>query len=117
MSGIGEQPAIVHLRDFRLAGFTSGCVCIAPRRSTDMLQALKAGDYDAAERIRQEFQPMENLRNRISPIRVLHDAVTLSGIADMGPILPLLSNLEAADKPAVRDAVKQLLALNEKSIP
>src|SRR3954454_835812 len=31
ISGIGEQPAIVHLRDFRLGGFSSGCVCVAPR--------------------------------------------------------------------------------------
>src|SRR2546422_708896 len=30
ISGIGEQPAIVHLRDFGLGGFTSGCVCVAP---------------------------------------------------------------------------------------
>ena len=31
VSGMGELPAIIHLRDFGLAGFTSGCVCIAPR--------------------------------------------------------------------------------------
>src|SRR5437763_16023296 len=27
ISGIGEQPAITHLKDFGLGGFTSGCVC------------------------------------------------------------------------------------------
>ena len=37
VSGMGEQPAIVHCRDFGLAGFTSGCVCIAPRRSLALL--------------------------------------------------------------------------------
>ena len=30
VSGIGEQPALVHMRDFKLVSFTSGCVCIAP---------------------------------------------------------------------------------------
>ena len=30
VSGIGEQPAIVHLCDFGVQGFTSGCVCVAP---------------------------------------------------------------------------------------
>jgi dihydrodipicolinate synthase/N-acetylneuraminate lyase len=42
VSGIGEQPAIIHLRDFGLAGFTAGCVCIAPSRSTALLKAIEA---------------------------------------------------------------------------
>ena len=46
VSGIGEQPAIVHLRDFGVQSFTSGCVCIAPSLSMDMLRALKAGDHE-----------------------------------------------------------------------
>ena len=33
VSGIGEQPAIVHLRDFGVTGFTSGCVCVAPEKA------------------------------------------------------------------------------------
>ena len=52
ISGIGEQPAVVHLRDFRLGGFTSGCVCVSPRLSMDMLKAMRAGDWAEAERIR-----------------------------------------------------------------
>lgn len=55
VSGIGERPAITHLRDFRLAGFTSGLVCVAPRGSTRMLGALKAGDWATAERIRGAY--------------------------------------------------------------
>jgi hypothetical protein len=46
----------------------------------------------------------------MGPIRVLHDAVTLAGIADMGPILPLLSNLDAAERARVLPAAKALLA-------
>jgi len=112
MSGIGEQPAIVHLRDFGLGGFTSGCVCIAPALSMAMMRAIHANDIDEAERIRLTFKPLEDLRNAHSPIRVLHEAVTLAGIADMGPILPLLSNLESEHHDAVREAATQLLQDN-----
>jgi dihydrodipicolinate synthase/N-acetylneuraminate lyase len=109
ISGIGEQPAIVHLRDFGLGGFTSGCVCVAPRLSAAMLKAIRAKDWAEAERIRQVFRPLENLRNATSPIRVLHEAVRLAGIAETGPLLPLLSNLAESDHPRVRDAARRLL--------
>lgn len=109
ISGIGEQPAIVHLRDFRLGGFTSGCVCVAPRLSAAMLRAIRAGDWAKAEDIRRTFGPLEDLRNEINPIRVLHEAVRLAGIADTGPLLPLLSNLEPAHHGRVRAAAEALL--------
>lgn len=109
VSGMGEQPAIVHLRDFGLAGFTSGCVCIAPRLSMQMLQAIKGRDFAAAEEIRTRFRPLEALRDKINPVRVLHAAVQLAGIADTGPITPMLSPIEEADRPAVEAAAKQLL--------
>jgi len=109
ISGIGEQPAIVHTKQFGLGGFTSGCVCVAPRLSTAMLQAIRAGEWDKAERIRQTFKPLEDLRNAINPIRVLHEAVRLAGIADTGPLLPLMSNLLETDHPKVRAAAENLL--------
>jgi dihydrodipicolinate synthase/N-acetylneuraminate lyase len=112
ISGIGEQPAIVHLRDFGLGGFTSGCVCVAPRLSAEMLQARRAGNWDRAEQIRRTFKPLEDLRNEINPIRVLHEAVRLAGIADTGPLLPLLSNLEPSAHAKVRVAAQQLLTKN-----
>lgn len=93
VSGIGEQPAIIHMRDFGLTCFTSGCVCVAPHLSMKMLRALQAGDFDKADAIRERFQPLEDLRNHINPIRVLHEAVRLAEIADTGPVLPLLSGL------------------------
>ncbi len=109
ISGIGEQPAIVHLRDFGLGGFTSGCVCVAPRLSRAMLEAIRQKDWQRAERIRQAFKPLEDLRNAISPIRVLHEAVRLAGIADTGPLLPLLSNLPGSDHAKVEAAARKLL--------
>jgi dihydrodipicolinate synthase/N-acetylneuraminate lyase len=109
VSGIGEQPAAVHLRGFGLGGFTSGCVCVAPRLSMQFLRAVQAGDVAGAESIRAVFRPLEDLRNRISPIRVLHAAVALAGIADTGPILPLLSPLDESDCAEVARAARELL--------
>jgi dihydrodipicolinate synthase/N-acetylneuraminate lyase len=110
ISGIGERPAIVHLRDFGLKSFTSGSVCVAPRGSTALLAALKAGRYDEAEAIRARYIPLEDERDTRGPIRVLHDAVTLAGIADMGPMLPMISNLDAAEAAKVKAVATQLLA-------
>ncbi|WP_182868057.1 dihydrodipicolinate synthase family protein [Rhodopirellula sp. JC639] len=105
VSGIGEQPAIVHLRDFGITGFTSGCVCVAPARSMEMLRAIQTGDYETAESIRQWFLPLEDLRNMYSPIRVLHHAVAEAGIAATGPLLPMLSDLDESLVAKIRDAV------------
>lgn len=109
VSGIGEQPAIVHLRDFGINGFTAGCVCVRPDLSQRMLEAIVAGDYDTAETLRAAFRPLEDLRNEINPVRVLHDAVSLAGIADTGPALPLLSNLGESDRRRVKEAAVNLL--------
>lgn len=109
ISGIGEQPAITHLRDFGLGGFTSGCVCVAPGLSAAMLKAIRGSDWAAAEKIRNTFKPLEDLRNAINPIRVLHEAVRLAGIADTGPLLPLLTNLEGKFHGEVESTAKALL--------
>jgi dihydrodipicolinate synthase/N-acetylneuraminate lyase len=108
VSGIGERPAIVHLRDFGLQGFTSGSVCVAPNSSMKILALCKAGRWDDAEEERRAFLPLEDCRDSFSPIRVLHDAVTLAGIADMGPMLPMLSNLPESQRGPVRAAAVAL---------
>ncbi len=111
VSGMGEQPAIIHLRDFDLPGFTSGCVCVAPQLSTDMLKAVQAKDFSTAERIRTQFRPLENLRDSINPVRVLHAAVQLAGVCESGPILPLLSPVDSKEIPAIAAAAKELLGV------
>lgn len=113
ISGIGERPAIAHLRQFGLGGFTSGSVCVAPRGSMAMLAAIQRGDWATAERLRDGFLPLEDLRDGISPIRTLHDAVTLAGIADMGPMLPLLTGLSAAERQRVQPVAQVLRAWDE----
>ena len=110
VSGIGERPAIIHLRDFGLQGFTSGSVCVGPRGSAKILEACKVGDWATAASIRERYLPLEDCRDGYSPIRVLHEAVTLAGIADMGPILPLLSNIETERQPEIKKAAADLLA-------
>lgn len=115
VSGMGERPAVVHLRDFGLHAFTSGSVCIAPRQSTSLLAALHEGEYDEAEKVRERFLPLEDLRDGVHPIRVLHDAVTEAGIADMGPILPMLSNLDGEALASVRRAASDLLASEDRA--
>lgn len=116
ISGIGEQPATTHMRDFGLAGFTSGCVCIAPRLSTAMLAAIRSADWDQAERIRLIFKPLEDLRNAIHPVRVLHEAVRLAGIADTGPLLPLLSRVDESEHPRIQAAARKLLEADRRSV-
>jgi dihydrodipicolinate synthase/N-acetylneuraminate lyase len=108
VSGMGEQPAIVHWRDFRLGGFTSGCVCVAPSLSTSMLHALREGNFADAERLREIFRPLEDLRNAHGPIPVLHEAVSLAQIARTGPHLPLLADLSAEQRQAVNTAAAKL---------
>ncbi|MCA9057805.1 MAG: dihydrodipicolinate synthase family protein [Planctomycetaceae bacterium] len=108
-SGIGEQPALIHMTKFRLNGYTSGCVCVNPGLSQQMLAAIEARDFDRAEEIRKTFLPLENLRNEINPIRVLHEAVELAGIAQTGRHLPLLSGLADSATDRVRQAAVDLL--------
>jgi len=108
VSGIGEQPAIIHLRDFGVISFTSGCVCLAPKLSLRMLHAVQAGDFETAETIRHQFYPLEDLRNRFHPIRVLHHAVAAAGISKTGPIQPLLGELSDQQASLVGTAAIQL---------
>ena len=113
VSGIGERPAIEHMRDFGLLSFTTGSGCVGPRGSMALLQLLKDKSYAEAATMRERFIPLEDARDGISPIRVLHDAVSLSGVADMGPMLPLLSGLTEAERLVVAPVAKALLALDQ----
>jgi len=114
VSGIGERPAPAHLIKFGLVSFTSGSVCIAPRMSLALLAALKADDEEKALKLQTPFLPLEDLRDALSPIRTLHSAVTLSGIADMGPMLPMLTEIEdPAQRQTIERAARALRAKDE----
>jgi 4-hydroxy-tetrahydrodipicolinate synthase len=114
ISGIGERPAIDHLTKFRLASFTSGSVCVAPRLSTELKGAIERGDLAEAERLRAFFLPLEDLRDAHSPLRVLHEAVSLAGISENGPLLPYLANItDAAVIAAIKRESIRLLDANK----
>jgi len=55
-----------------------------------------------------------NLRDAISPVQVLHEAVTLASIADMGLLMPFFGNLNTEHHAAVGDAARRLAAADFK---
>jgi 4-hydroxy-tetrahydrodipicolinate synthase len=110
VSGFGEPPALPHLEHKNLAGFTAGCVCIAPSLSQAFLTSLKSCNFATARQQLRAFDALESLRDQGDPIRVLHDAIRLSGIADMGEPLPFLSAADPALHPQIEAAARALLA-------
>jgi dihydrodipicolinate synthase/N-acetylneuraminate lyase len=94
VSGMGERPAVVHMRDFGLDGFTTGSGCIAPALCSRLFQACVERRWPEAEALRARFMPLEDLRDSWGPARVLHHASELAGIAPSGPIPPYVSGLE-----------------------
>jgi dihydrodipicolinate synthase/N-acetylneuraminate lyase len=96
ISGMGERPAVEHLRDYRLGGLTTGSGCIAPHLCQELFAASGAGDWARASAVRQDFMPLEDLRDAWGPARVLHHATELAGIAATGPIPPYVSALDAS---------------------
>jgi dihydrodipicolinate synthase/N-acetylneuraminate lyase len=96
ISGMGERPAVIHLRDFALGGLTTGSGCIAPRRCSELFAACTQTDWTRAETCRQLFMPLEDLRDLWGPARVLHHASELAGIAPTGPIPPYVSPLTSS---------------------
>jgi dihydrodipicolinate synthase/N-acetylneuraminate lyase len=93
ISGMGERPAIVHMRNFALPGLTTGSGCIASRTTSALFDACTRRDWPGAERLRSLFMPLEDLRDAWGPARVLHHATELAGIAPTGPIPPYVSAL------------------------
>ena len=108
ISGMGERPAIVHLRDFALPGLTTGSGCIAPRSCSTLFDACVDKDWSRAEEIRARFMPLEDLRDAWGPARVLHHATELAGVAPTGPIPPYVSPLAATQ---LRELAPVALAL------
>jgi len=114
ISGFGEPPAVAHMADYGLAGFTAGCVCIAPALSMAILRALQSGDRGRAETLLVPLMPLEALRGEINEIRVLHEAIRQSGIADTGMIIAPSSPIPEADRDRVKAAAASLLEAEQK---
>src|SRR5580700_11736250 len=112
ISGIGERPAIVHLRDFKLNGFTTGSGVLAPRLSLDLLNACARKDYAAAEEIRRAFLPLEDLRDAWGAAPVLHASVEAAGLAETGSVPPFVSPVPALQVEQLRPIARALLERN-----
>jgi dihydrodipicolinate synthase/N-acetylneuraminate lyase len=110
ISGIGERPAVVHVRDWKLQGFTTGSGCIAPRLSQHLFESLSANDYARAETLRQKFLPLEDLRDMWGPARVLHHATERSGIAETGSVTPYVSALSSEQTAMLAPVAQKLLS-------
>lgn len=110
VSGIGERPAIAHMRYFGLPGFTTGSGCLAPNLSNRILAHNQKGEWDAAEPVRQLFIPHEDLRDGWGPARVLHAATELAGIAAAGAIPPFITELNDEQKAQLAPVAQQLVA-------
>ena len=95
ISGMGERPAIEHLRDYQLGGLTTGSGCIAPRRCQELFETCRTQRWEPAGAMRDAFMPLEDLRDAWGPARVLHHATELAGIAPTGAIPPFVSALDA----------------------
>jgi dihydrodipicolinate synthase/N-acetylneuraminate lyase len=112
VSGIGERPAVVHLRDFRLAGMTTGSGCLAPRLTQALFDACLAADWARAEASWAEFAPVEDLRDAWGPAAVLHHATELGGVAKTGPIPPFVSALLPAQLQELAPVARALVEKN-----
>ncbi len=115
LSGIGERPAIAHMRNFGLPGFTTGSGCLAPALSNRIHKACEDRDYEAAARSRELFIAHEDLRDAWGPARVLHAATALAGLAETGSIPPFVSPL-GKEQLAQLGPVAQVLAEQDAAV-
>lgn len=109
ISGIGERPAVIHLTEFGLPGFTTGSGCLAPHMTNAILRACHEGDETSAGEIRERFLPLEDERDAWGPARVLHAATELAGVAKTGLIPPFVSPLTDERRDALAPVARQLL--------
>ncbi len=114
VSGIGERPATVHMRSFRLPGFTTGSGCVAPGLTSALFAACARADWSAAEWLRSQFLPLEDRRDAWGPARVLHAALELAGIAKTGPIPPFVTALASDQRAALEPLARDLFRLDSE---
>ncbi len=107
-SGMGETPIADHIGKRRLATYTSGAVCIAPAAAMSLLEHLRSGDLETAATIAKPFLDFERVRSELGGIQVLHSGITASGIADMGPMMPMVSVVKERNMGEVRRVVAGL---------
>jgi hypothetical protein len=90
-----------HLRDFGLAGFTTGSGCVGPRGSAGLLAALKPKDYAPRRGAAGPLHPLEDLRDCHSPNpgAASRPGAPWAEIADTGPSCALSQPRARAPRP------------------
>lgn len=114
-SGMGETPIADHVGRRGVATYTSGAVCIAPAAATALLATLRAGNLEKAAVLAKPFLEFEQVRSSLGGLQVLHSGVTASGIADMGPMMPMVSVVKERNMTEVRRVVEELGRVEKKT--
>lgn len=109
ISGMGERPAVAHMLEWKLPGFTTGSGCLAPSLSQMLWAACQRGDQSSAMTLRADFLPLEDLRDEWNPAKVLHHATALAGVAETGQITPYLSPLSNTQLQQLRPVAQSLI--------
>ena len=114
ISGMGERPAVAHLKAFDLPGFTTGSGCLAPALSQALFEACVAKDWTAAEELRRPFLPLEDQRDAWGPARVLHAALELAGVATTGGIPPFVTAISDKQRAELEPTARTLLTREQE---
>ena len=117
VSGIGERPAIVHMRDWSLARVHDRIGLYRSRGQSRVFGNCVRRDYDRAESFRQRFLPLEDLRDAWGPARVLHAATELLRIATTGPIPPFVSPLNEEQLSELEPVAQDLVSAFRLTTP
>lgn len=110
-SGMGETPVADHIGRRGVATYTSGAVCVAPAAAMELLALYRAGRMVEADAAIQPFLAFERLRAELGGIQVLHSGISASGIADMGPMMPMVSVVKQRQMEPVRAIIAELQAI------
>ena len=98
-------------------GFTSGLVNVAPEKSLEMLQGLRAGDSESVQAVWREVAPLERLRARAHSgynVAVIKAAMDLLGLAP-GRVREPASELDETDRQELVRILKAWGKLEEGS--
>ena len=109
ISGMGERPAVAHMKGLDLPGFTTGSGCLAPALSQALFEACVAKNWTAAEDLRHAFLPLEDQRDAWGPARVLHAALELAGVATPGGIPPFVTAISDRQRAELEPTARALL--------
>jgi 4-hydroxy-tetrahydrodipicolinate synthase len=96
-------------------GFTSGLVNVAPRRSLELLDRLRAGDHGAAMEVWARLKPFEDMRARSGSagnVSVVKEALAQLGLCRRA-VRPPISEVSAAEREEVAAILADLIEPDE----